>query len=60
MSARREAAAFHEAGHCYVAVRVTGRVVESMSIYQEEEGLRGRGFWGLVSGVDPDPPGIRS
>jgi DNA primase len=22
--------------------------------------LRGRGFWGLVSGVDPDPPGIRS
>jgi hypothetical protein len=29
MCARREEAAFHEAGHCYVAVRVVGRVVGS-------------------------------
>jgi hypothetical protein len=48
MSARREAAVFHEAGHCYVAVRVTGRVVESMSIYQEEEG------WGGKTSIQPD------
>jgi hypothetical protein len=41
MSASREETAFHEAGHCYVAVRVAGRVVESMSIYQEEEGWDG-------------------
>ena len=42
MSASREEAAFHEAGHCYVAVRVAGRGVESMSIYQEEEGGGGK------------------
>ncbi len=42
MSASREDAAFHEAGHCYVAVRVAGLVVESMSIYQEEEGWDGK------------------
>ena len=42
MCAQREAAAFHEAGHCYVAIRVAGRVVESMSIYQEEEGWGGK------------------
>jgi Methyl-accepting chemotaxis protein (MCP) signalling domain len=48
MSARREEAAFHEAGHCYVAVRVAGRVVESMSIYQEEEG------WGGQTSIQPD------
>ena len=41
MSASREEAAFHEAGHCYVAVRLAGRVVESMSIYQENEGWAG-------------------
>jgi hypothetical protein len=48
MSARREAAAFHEAGHCYVAVRVVGRVVESTSIYQEDEG------WGGKTSIQPD------
>ena len=42
MSASREEAAFHEAGHCYVAVRVAGCVVESMSIYQEEEEWDGK------------------
>ena len=48
MSASREEAAFHEAGHCYVAVRVAGRVVESMSIYQEEEG------WDGKTSIQPD------
>ena len=48
MSAGREAAAFHEAGHCYVAVRVAGRVVESISIYQEEEG------WSGKTSIQPD------
>ena len=48
MPAGREEAAFHEAGHCYVAVRVAGRVVESMSIYQEEEG------WGGKTSIQPD------
>ena len=41
MSSGREEAAFHEAGHCYVAVRAVGCVVESMSIYQEEKGWAG-------------------
>jgi hypothetical protein len=48
MSARREEAAFHEAGYCYVAVRVAGCVVESMSIFQEEEG------WGGKTSIQPD------
>jgi hypothetical protein len=48
MSATREEAAFHEAGHCYVAVRVAGRVVESLSIYEEEEG------WGGQTSIQPD------
>jgi hypothetical protein len=48
MSVSRDEAAFHEAGHCYVAVRVAGRVVESMSIYQEEEG------WDGKTSIQPD------
>jgi Methyl-accepting chemotaxis protein (MCP) signalling domain len=48
MSSRREEAAFHESGHCYVAVRVAGRVVESMSISQEDEG------WDGKTSIQPD------
>ena len=48
MSSRCEEGAFHEAGHCYVAVRFAGLVVESMSIFQEEE------RWGGKTSIHPD------
>ena len=48
MSTTREAAAFHEAGHCYVAVRLAGRVVESMSINRDDEG------WAGKTSIQPD------
>jgi tRNA A-37 threonylcarbamoyl transferase component Bud32 len=50
----------------------TGHLLRRLNAYETPPGkkrtvgpppkgaLRGRGFWGLVSGVDPDPPGIRS
>jgi hypothetical protein len=50
MSASRDEAAFHEAGHCYVAVRLVGRVVESMSIYHYQDEER----WGGKTSIQPD------
>jgi hypothetical protein len=48
MSAGAEEAAYHEAGHCYLAVRDVGRVVDWMSIHREEEG------WGGKTRIEPD------
>jgi hypothetical protein len=48
VSAQPEDAAYHEAGHCYLAVRDAGRVVDWMCIYEEEEG------WGGKTHIQPD------
>ncbi len=37
-----EEAAYHEAGHCYVAARDAGRIVNWMDIHEEDGGWSGR------------------
>ena len=44
----KEEAAYHEAGHCYVAVRDAGRIVNWMDIHQDENG------WGGTTDIVPD------
>lgn len=48
MSVHQNEAAYHEAGHCYVAIRDSGRVVDWMSIYVEDNG------WGGKTHIEPD------
>jgi len=43
-----EEAAYHEAGHCYVAVRDAGRIVNWMNIHEDENG------WGGTTDIVPD------
>ncbi|MEQ8791599.1 MAG: hypothetical protein RIC55_35380 [Pirellulaceae bacterium] len=43
-----EEAAYHEAGHCYVAVRDAGRIVNWMDIHEEDDG------WSGTTDIVPD------
>ncbi|MHC2071094.1 hypothetical protein ACYFX5_26780 [Bremerella sp. T1] len=43
-----EEAAYHEAGHCYVAVRDAGRIVNWMDIQEEDDG------WSGTTNIVPD------
>src|SRR5438105_1579162 len=48
MSAEPREAAFHESGHCNVARRDVGRIVDWMHIYRDDYG------WGGTTHIDPD------
>lgn len=49
-----EEAAFHEAGHCYIAIRDAGRIVNWMEIREDENG------WGGTTDIVPDYQNLHS